>query len=141
MNKYQRIIAAVDFSEHTDAVLQRALRLAQQNDAQLIVAHIVDYAWPLDADYVISPVDEIEAGLIDKALKRLDELLNDAGAQQAEKRVVAGRPKQEIVNLAEKEQADLIVVGAHGHHGLPGFLGSTTDQIIHRATCEVLTVR
>jgi len=55
--------------------------------------------------------------------------------------VISGRPKQEILRVAERAAADLIVVGAHGHHDLAGLLGSTTDRVLHRASCDVLTVR
>jgi nucleotide-binding universal stress UspA family protein len=47
----------------------------------------------------------------------------------------------EIVRAAERGKADLIVIGAHGRHGLTGLLGSTTDRVLHHATCGMLTVR
>ena len=52
-----------------------------------------------------------------------------------------GIPKQEIINVAEQQQVDLIVVGSHGRHGLALLLGSTANSILHTAKCDVLAVR
>jgi universal stress protein A len=141
MQTYTKILAAVDYSEHADSVVQRAVSLAQQYAAALAVLHVVDYAWPTDTDYVLAPIDDMEDKLVDAAQKRLDSLLESTGTPAAERIVVVGRPKQEILQVAEREQADLIVLGAHGHHGLAGFLGSTADRVLHRASCDVLAVR
>lgn len=144
MQTYKKIMAAVDFSGHTDTVIQRALSLAQQYDAALAVLHVVDYVWPVDAGYaehVLPPIDETEGKLLKAAHKRLDSLLESTDITATERIVVAGRPKQEILQVAEQERADLVVLGAHGHHGLAGLLGSTADGVLHRASCDVLTVR
>jgi len=141
MQVYKKIMAAIDFSDHTDAVLQRAQLLAKHEGAALLVLHVVDYYWPTDTDYVLPPVDEVEEKLIEEARSRLDTLLKDTGLAHAKAIIVTGRPKQEILNVAEQEQSDLIVVGAHGHHGIAGLLGSTADRVLHRSCCDVLTVR
>ncbi len=52
-----------------------------------------------------------------------------------------GYPKTEIIITAEKLKADLIIVGSHGRHGLATLLGSTTNSILHNATCDVLTIK
>lgn len=52
-----------------------------------------------------------------------------------------GVPKQEITQVADEQQADLIVVGSHGRHGLELLLGSTTNAILHHANCDVIAVR
>lgn len=52
-----------------------------------------------------------------------------------------GKPVEEILNRAEELEADLIVTVTEGHHGfLDAFRGSTTEQIVRRATCPVLAV-
>lgn len=53
-----------------------------------------------------------------------------------------GRPATEIRAHAENIEADLIVIGSHGRHGLPRLLlGSTANGVVHGAPCDVLTVR
>lgn len=140
MNKYQKILVAIDFSELTDAVMQSALSLAKHNSATIAVLNVVDYAWPTDTDLIMPSVDEAEERIVAVAQKRLEALLKTSGEPSLERIVVAGQPKQEILRIAEQEKADLIVMGAHGHHGLSGLLGSTTDRVAHRASCDVLIV-
>lgn len=141
MTAYQQILASVDFSEHTDAVIQSALKQAECSGARLAVLHVVDYTRPIDDDYIIPPDDEVETALLASAKEKLEDTLRRLGAVDVQALVVSGRPKQEILRVAEREAADLIVIGAHGHHGLAGLLGSTTDRVLHRASCHVLTVR
>ena len=52
-----------------------------------------------------------------------------------------GQPRQEIHQLASEQQCDLIVVGSHGRHGLALLLGSTANDLLHGAPCDVLAVR
>lgn len=141
MRTYQQILASVDFSEHTDAVIQNALRQAECSGAKLTVLHVVDYTRPIDDDYIMPPDDEVETALLTSAQEQLDGILHRLCAAHVRTLVISGRPKQEILRVAEREAADLIVIGAHGHHGLAGLLGSTADRVLHRSTCSVLTVR
>ncbi len=142
MSVYQHILVAVDLGETSATVLQHAASLAQLCDARLTVVHVVNYAPSSDIDYVIPPVDETESKLIEAARKRLHELLErEALNRGVGTVVVSGRPKVEIVRMAERERVDLIVVGAHGRHGLTGLLGSTADRVLNLASCDVLTVR
>ncbi len=137
---YKHILAAVDLSDRSGAVVRRAAQIAAALDAGLSVMHVVDYVIPPDLDYVIPPVDETETQLIAAARERLVALLQGEGVG-AEAVVVSGRPKVEVLRAIEQRRPDLVVVGARGHHGLAGLLGSTADRVIHQATCDVLTVR
>ncbi len=56
-------------------------------------------------------------------------------------KVLGGQPEEEIVELAEKWGADLIVVGSHGRGFFGRMLGSVSDAVVHHAPCSVLVVR
>jgi universal stress protein A len=140
MPNYQTILAAVDFSDHTKEVIQRALSEANNNCARIVVLNVVDHAWPTDTDVVLPLFDETEEKLVKTAIERLDDVLKSCSEPPAERLVTVGRPIQEILKVAEREKADLIVIGAHGHRGLRGILGSTTDRVVHQANCDVLVV-
>ena len=57
-------------------------------------------------------------------------------------RVSHGKPYVETLRLAAEDRADLIVIGVHGRNPVDLHLfGSTTNQLVRRATCPVLTVR
>ncbi len=71
-------------------------------------------------------------------LKQLGQYLGVAIDQQY---LVWGIPKQEIIAFANEQQADLIVLGSHGRHGLALLLGSTVNAVLHHALCDVMAVR
>jgi nucleotide-binding universal stress UspA family protein len=57
-------------------------------------------------------------------------------------RTAHGKPYREILGIATEDRADLIVMGVHGRNALDLMLfGSTTNQVVRRATCPVLTLR
>jgi nucleotide-binding universal stress UspA family protein len=141
MTNYKRILALVDFSGHTDAVIQSAVMQVACSGSMFSVLHVVDYTRPLDDDYIQPPVDTAEETLLAAAREKLEETLRRLGVANASVIVVCGNPRHEILRVAEREVPDLIVIGAHGHHGISDLLGSTTDRVLHRASCHVLTVR
>ena len=51
------------------------------------------------------------------------------------------QPRHEIQQLAKDQKCDWIVVGSHGRHGLALLLGSTANDVLHGAPCDVLAVR
>ncbi len=56
-------------------------------------------------------------------------------------KAVDGSPATEIVRRAQQINADLIVMGTHGHGGLAhAVLGSVTERVLHKAHCPVLVV-
>jgi len=142
MSIYKNILATIDFGDNSAKVLQHAATLAQQFNANLIIMHVVDYAPSPDIDNVIAPVDETANKLMSSAKNQLNELLEGATLSNGSRTVVVtGHPKIEIVRVAENENADLIVIGAHGKLGLVGLLlGSTVDRVLGQASCNVLVV-
>ncbi len=141
MSVYKNILVAVDFGDHSTKLLQQAAALAQLCDARLTVLHVVNYALPTDMDYVIAPGDELESKLMGAAEDQLHNLLvREALSSGVETIIRSGRPKAEILNVADTKQADLIVIGAHGRHALVGMLGSTANRVLDHAHCNVLIV-
>jgi nucleotide-binding universal stress UspA family protein len=66
----------------------------------------------------------------------------DEGRSVTKPLVVHGKPYIEILRVAATARADLIVMGVHGRNAADVMLfGSTTNQIVRRATCPVLTLR
>jgi universal stress protein A len=78
----------------------------------------------------------------DQARERLDSFAGKYPTVTADHRHLAyGQPRQEIHRLAEEQGCDLIIVGSHGRHGLALLLGSTANDVLHGAPCDVLAVR
>src|SRR5690606_37877178 len=74
--------------------------------------------------------------------KRIDELIEEAGANGAQAAVRVGDPGLTTVDFAKSIEAGLIVVPSHGYHGVRRLLlGSTAERIIRYADCSVLVLR
>jgi universal stress protein A len=146
--KYKRILVAVDATDEAELVLEAAAHIDPRGSESYFLVTVVP---PLMAG--VGGVDsasfaatwrlrELEAA----AMKDIGEAVRERGARHgiAPERVAVlyGRPASEIHAQARKIQADLIVIGLHGRHGLPRLmLGSTANAVLHGAPCDVLTVR
>lgn len=114
---------ATDLSPLCDRPLGRAIALAEDRDARLVLAHVAE--------------NEEK----DMALARMRRELPPAAAH-AELLVRTGTPKQALPALVAERGSDLIVTGPSRHDRLGDyFLGSTVDQIVRRADVPVLVVR
>lgn len=141
MTHYSKILMAVDLSEDSDKVAERALAVARNNDAELHIIHVIE---PLSFAYGGDiPMDF--SGIQDEIHQQADQQLTKFGLTHGidsdRRHVVLGRPEVEIHSLAEKLGAGLIVVGSHGRYGLALLMGSTANGVLHGATCDVLAVR
>jgi universal stress protein A len=143
MSAYQHILLAVDYSGHGDTVAQRAKNLAEKYQAKLSIIHVLDNISMPDTTYgTVIPLDK-DSGyqLLEVEKARLMQIGDQLDVAQVNRWMVWGAPKQEIVQLAEREQVDLIVVGSHGRHGLSLLLGSTANSVLHYAKCDVMAIR
>ncbi len=143
MDAYRHILLAVDYSGHGDTVIRKAKDLAEKYQAKLSIVHVLDNIPMPDTGYgTLIPLDK-DSGyeLLETEKAKLMQLGDQLGVAQANRWMVWGTPKQEIVQLAEQEQVDLIVVGSHGRHGLSLLLGSTANSVLHYAKCDVLAIR
>jgi len=137
---YRHVLCAIDLDDKAVHVLRRAAALAGLASAELNIVHVVEYVPPLDMDYIVPPVEEVEAALLDAAHTRLEKLTAEAGIEHGRREVVSGRPGREIVRLAAEREVDLIVVGRHKRHGLVGVPGSTSERVVRDAPCDTLVV-
>jgi nucleotide-binding universal stress UspA family protein len=141
----KKIICPTDFSDPSYEGLQAAREFAQYFSAELILVHII-FPGPI-VPGVAKPGFHIPAALKamqDTAEKTLEDLtlkkmLEDIAVRTL---VINGKPAYEIVNLADEENADIIVISTHGESGWQKFLfGSVTEKVIRTAACPVLTIR
>ena len=142
MSTYNKILVAVDLSREAGLVVTRARELAQLYSATLTLIHVVE---PLVAmeDYELTPALplEIEKTLEQQARNFLASLVSDIGLSGTETIVSLGAPKREILNYARDHDIDLIVIGAHGRHGIAILLGSTANAVLHGTHCDVMCIR
>ena len=141
MSQYKHILVGVDLSKESTQVLQRAINVAATNSATLSIAHVIE---PLTFAYggdIPMDLSEVQDQLQQQATEQLAKLSETAQIPEPRRHVVIGQPAMEIHQLAQAENADLVVVGSHGRRGLALLLGSTANAVLHGATCDVLAVR
>ena len=141
MPGYRNIMLAVDLTEESNAVADRALALANAYEAQLHLVHVIE---PLSLAYggdVPMDLSSVQDQIQEQAKSHLSEFAQRLGVATERQHLIFGRPESEIQRVANEFDADLIVVGSHGRHGLALLLGSTANGVLHGATCDVLAVR
>lgn len=141
MQSYQKIVTAIDLSEESALVVERANSIATRNEAELHVVHVIE---PLSLAYGGDiPMDF--SGVQDQLQEQAEKQLAAFGERYAippeRLHLMIGRPESQIHQIAEDINADLIVVGSHGRQGLALILGSTANGVLHGAHCDVLAVR
>ena len=138
------ILAPVDFSSVTDAVVSEAAALARALHARVVLFTAVQPPVVV-AEYapIVENIAEINAAGEKHAMRQLAGLEEKLQAEliPVESSHALGSPISLIVDRAEKCDADYIVMGSHGHTALYDLLvGSTTHGVLMRARCPVVIV-
>jgi universal stress protein A len=143
MKDYQHILLAVDYSEQGDYVAEKARSLAYKYQAKLSIIHVLDDIPMPDTNYgTVIPLNQDSSDeLLEAEKAKLMQLGDQLKVDLANRWMLWGVPKQEIIHIAEQEKVDLIVVGSHGRHGLALLLGSTANSVLHHAKCDVMAIR
>ena len=141
MRAYKKILLALDVTEGSEQIAERARDVAERCGAEVILLHVVEYVPVEPMGEALLPAVQIEGELVERARKRIAELAAKAGLEQAEQLVHAGNIKAELVRIATDRGVDLIVLGSRERHGLSIMFNQTEDTILHAAPCDVLAVR
>jgi universal stress protein A len=139
---YQKILLALDLSNTTQLLCDKARDLAKCNQAQLALIHVIE---PLVMEYAYDALPMMPVGVEEEMLKSARKEIRRLGDTLAipEERcwVELGGTKSEILRIAREHSFDLIIIGSHGRHGVALLLGSTANAVLHGAPCDVLAVR
>lgn len=138
---YKKILLAVDLTEESLQVAEKAVQLCEAFGADLAVLHVIEslnYAYGGDV-----PIDitDIQQQLQDTAKEKMGELCSSLSCNVSDQIISHGGIESEIHRVSEENDIDLVVVGSHGRHGLALLLGSTANGVLHGAICDVLAVR
>src|SRR5687767_4904357 len=142
----RRILHPTDFSPASGPAFAKALALAKDTGAELLLVTVLDALPPLASEAYVSreTYDRIAAEGRAAAQRRLDRPVaraRNAGVR-VRSRVLEGTAHEQIVRTAKRERSDLIVMGTHGRTGLTKLLlGSVAGRVISMAPCPVVTVR
>lgn len=141
------ILCPVDFSEHSRDAVKVAVDMAVCFGAELLLVHIVPAIQDLPMDVSVFKEGEYDASLHDAAVKRLTDLATAVAAGQKNLKVrsevgTANDTAMELVRIAEKDQADMIIIATHGMTGWREIaFGSVAEKVVKQAACPVLVLR
>jgi len=142
---FANIAVAVDFSSHSNLVLNRAVELAQHYNSNLSIISVIEHYTHIRSEYdsIISSYDdaEIDKQLYDNSVLKLKNLTSNIDYPNVRQEVLWGSPKSTILSYAASQNTDLIVLGSHGRHGFARILGSIAHSVAHNAKCDVLIVK
>lgn len=142
------ILVPVDFSEDARAALIWAGELAQLIDAPVVVLHVVHDpshapGYYRDTEDLLQPMEAVAAKMLQRFLKHVGK---DVGERKFYKnlstKLVLGLPVSRILEVADKLNARMIVMGSQGRTGLKRLLlGSKAEQVVRIAQVPVIIVK
>jgi nucleotide-binding universal stress UspA family protein len=138
----KRILVPVDFSDRSLGILSHAQAIAGRYDAELTLLHVVNPVYSIPAVGPFGPaVLSVPRSVFDDANQRLDAFgVDRLQPSRVRKLIYEGDPAEQIIEFANSEQVELIVLSTHGLGPLRRFLiGSVTAKVLHDAHCPVLT--
>ena len=138
--RFRCVLFATDFQPASLAAAPYAISLAQENQARLILLHVLPKP-------TYRRIDKSEESSVAEAMHHLHELVPEEADLWCRPEAVVqhGEPGNRILDMARERKADLIVLGARGQEGL-GAISShlaraTAYKVVVQAPCPVLTVR
>jgi len=142
---FKRILIGCDFSPDSALAYEYGLSLAQEFQSELHLAHVI--APPIYKDMPkphIEARDKLRHDLREQLNERLNKLIPEEAFNWCTPKttLLAGNPHEELAKYALLHGIDLIVLGVRGHGSVERlFVGSTTDRVVRKALCHVLSVR
>ncbi len=139
----KKIIVPIDFSEHSEYALKTAAKLAEKNDAELLVLHMLEMSEiMLTAAGGEQPQKVVY--FLKLAEQRFGEFLQKDYLKNVKVTPIVKHFKvfSEVNEVAKKHDADLIIMGSHGASGVKEFfVGSNTERVVRHADIPVLVVK
>lgn len=144
MVKIKNILCPVDFSEFSAKAFDYAYSLARRYDAKLYLEHAIrpltDYSYHVPHPWAQEYYKHSRAESLEELRKMIAR--QSTNSFQPEALVQVGFPAETILDFAQKQAIDLIVMGTHGLRGTDRWMmGSVTEKVIRKAGCPVLAVR
>ncbi|MDD9958112.1 MAG: universal stress protein [Gammaproteobacteria bacterium] len=138
---YNKVIVAIDFSDSSQHVLDRAKELVGNDLEKLELIHVVEpipTVWGMES-YTLDPI-ELQNKILESSSQNLAEVGERNNIDRARQHTLLGPVAEKIRELQDEIGADAIVIGSHGHSGWKLMLGSTATSLLHGATVDVVTV-
>jgi universal stress protein A len=130
---YHNILVAIDIYEPFQDYLKEVKQFAALQQAKIHCVYVIP-----NITTSVPYAYDFERSIEQEAHETLAKIKNEISC---EPHILKGIANISICSLAKKIQADLIICGSHGRHGLELILGATANGILHNAECDILTIR
>jgi nucleotide-binding universal stress UspA family protein len=146
MLRFKKMLCPTDFSDPSYEAFKTASELALQFSAELCLIHVIGPIPTAGAPGVAPPgfnVGVYQQGLEKSAQQDLQKVIDEKMPKELDVRAIVahGDAANEIVRIADEEDADIIIIATHGRTGWRHLVfGSVAERVVRYATCPVLTV-
>jgi nucleotide-binding universal stress UspA family protein len=143
--KVQKILFPIDFAAHFETLVPWVSTFAEKFEATVYVLFVAQDLSNFSSFYVPhGNIESFQQEAVESARKKMTAVAQQSFKKfpKLETRVELGSPAAKILELAEKEKIDLIIMGAHGRKGLDrAIFGSVAAKVVKSAPCPVMTIR
>ena len=136
---YTKVFVSLDGTEQQDFVLARAIKVAANNGAKLIIGHVIDStALESAGSYPVDLVNGLEEAFKNSIAKQLEEAKANPDIPEVEVMIRAGRIRETL----KDEMLDLVLCGARGLSSIKyALLGSISTFLLRNTDCDILVVK
>lgn len=141
MKKVKNILVGIDMAERSNKVLKRALIIAKEDDAQLIIVHAVRTPWLAVPSYFGATDIAVDTKAI---VKKIDKKIKALNTDKISYSIVVKEGEVDDILLYESKmlKADLIIIGAHSKkNNKKSILGTTAQMVAYQSHLPVLIVK
>ena len=152
---YKKILLPTDGSENSKRANKHALWIADKSDANIVIMYVIEPHFPelatgLPLSTLPTPNEQFYEEIRNEGKQIIENFKQDLEDVQCKgickntnlkTIIIEGKPSNEIVNVLNKENIDLVVMGASGRHGLDRFvIGSVTERVVRNAKKPVMVI-
>lgn len=150
---YRKILIPTDGSKNSVRSIKHAIKLADDQDAQIIILYVIEEFNPQTAVVPVSTLPVSYENLSEELKLQGETIIENIKSEIHEacpggcghikltSMINAGKPYLQILKVMEDENVDLVVMGASGKHGLDRVIvGSVTERVVRAATKPVLII-
>lgn len=146
---FRSLVACVDFSDTSRLVIEQAIRLAAQDDAELHILHVFEDPWrsmnrsKIDPGVLANAVDHFGTAMTQRLNEFCSPHAHELTALKARLHAVRSNgPAKGVLDFIQHHQCDLAVLGTRRDWNLRDFLwGSTAERVVREAPCSILTLK
>lgn len=135
--QFRTIVLAIDYSSTDNQIIRYALKLAEPG-TRFVLIHVTESA---SSSMMEAEAEDFETKRDQIRLEAYSKLLAEAGYTTGFALAI-GKRAREIARVCRDQQADLLIVGSHGHHGVKDFIfGETVNRVRHLVKIPVLVAQ